>query len=250
MSHLPGLCARGAELKAYFSLVIPAFNEEQRLPGTLSAWQGFLAAQPYASEVIVVDDGSSDRTAEVAQAAGVRVLKQPHNQGKGAAVRAGMLDAEGQWLGYVDADLNVSPEHVPDALRVLEGGADVVVGSRRLSEYASAEGPARLLAGALVQVARRTLVLPTIRDTQCGFKLFRREVGRAIFHRMLIRSFAFDIEVLFLAHKLGAYVVEMPVRTEYRQGSTFDPSRHLGPFLADIARIRLNDVAGRYRSQR
>lgn len=179
----------------------------------------------------------------------MRVLKQPLNQGKGAAVRTGMLDADGRWLGYVDADLNIAPEHVPGALRLLEGGADVVVGTRNLAEYASAEGPARLLAGGLVQVARRTLVLPSIRDTQCGFKLFRREVGRAIFLRSLIRSFAFDIEALFLAHKLGAYIVEMPVRTEYRQGSTFDPSRHLAPFVADIARIRLNDLAGRYRSQ-
>jgi dolichyl-phosphate beta-glucosyltransferase len=235
---------------AYLSVVIPAFQEEQRLPGTLSAWQSFLEAQPYPSEVVVVDDGSTDRTAEVAQAAGVRVLQQPVNQGKGAAVRAGMLDAGGRRLAYVDADLNVSPEHVPAALRLLEGGADVVVGSRKLAEYASAEGAARLLAGGLVQVARRTLVLPTIRDTQCGFKLFRREVGRAIFLRSLIRSFAFDIEVLFLAHKLGAYIVEMPVRTEYRGGSTFDVSRHLGPFLEDVARIRLNDLMGRYRSPR
>jgi dolichyl-phosphate beta-glucosyltransferase len=180
----------------------------------------------------------------------VRVLTQPLNLGKGAAVRTGMLDANGRWLGYVDADLNVSPEHVPSALRLLEGGADVVVGSRNLAEYAWAEGAARLLAGGLVQVARRTLVLPTIRDTQCGFKLFRREVGRAIFLRTLIRSFAFDIEVLFLAHKLGAYIVEMPVRTEYRGGSTFDVSRHLGPFLKDVARIRLNELTGRYRSPR
>jgi dolichyl-phosphate beta-glucosyltransferase len=200
--------------------------------------------------VLVVDDGSTDHTSDVAQAAGVRVLTQPLNQGKGAAVRTGMLDASGRWLAYVDADLNISPEHVPQALRMLEQGADVVVGSRNVAEYASAEGPARLLAGGLVQVARRSLVLPTIRDTQCGFKVFRREVGRAIFQRSLIRSFAFDIEVLFLAHKLGAYIVEMPVRTEYRQGSTFDPSRHLGPFLADVARIRLNDLAGRYRSPR
>lgn len=196
--------------------------------------------------MLVVDDGSTDRTSEVAQAAGVRVLTQPLNQGKGAAVRTGMLDADGRWLAYVDADLNVSPEHVPEALRLLEAGADVVVGSRNLAEYATAEGPARLLAGGLVQVARRALVLPTIRDTQCGFKLFRREVGRAIFQRSLIRSFAFDIEILFLAHKLGAHMVEMPVRTEYRGGSTFAVSRHLGPFLADVARIRLNDLAGRY----
>jgi dolichyl-phosphate beta-glucosyltransferase len=233
------------------SVVIPAFNEERRLPATLAGWRGFLElqAQAYPWELLVVDDGSTDATAAVAEAADVRVLKLPVNQGKGAAVRAGMLDAAGRWLAYVDADLNVSPEYVPAALQLLEGGADLVVGSRSLAEYASAEGPARLLAGGLVQMARRTLVLPTIRDTQCGFKVFRREVARAVFRRSLIRSFAFDIEVLFLAHKLGAYIVELPVRTEYRQGSTFDPRRHLGPFLADIARIRLNDLSGRYRTR-
>jgi dolichyl-phosphate beta-glucosyltransferase len=231
------------------SVVVPAFNEEQRLPRTLSAWQAFLGAQPYASELLVVDDGSSDGTSEVAQAAGARVLTLPVNQGKGGAVRTGMLDASGRWLAYVDADLNVSPEHVPEALRLLEGGADVVVGRRGLAEYGRAEGAVRLLAGGLVQVTRRALALTWATDTQCGFKIFRREVGRAIFRRSLIRSFAFDIEVLFLADKLGAHIVELPVRTEYREGSTFDPSRHLGPFLTDIARIRLNDLAGRYRSQ-
>ena len=89
-------------------------------------------------------------------------------------------------------------------------------------------------------------MLPTIRDTQCGFKFFRRELARAIFARTRIRSFAFDIEVLFLARKLGAHIVEMNVQTQYREGSTFDPARHLGPFLADIARVRLNDLGGRY----
>jgi glycosyltransferase involved in cell wall biosynthesis len=255
VSHLPGLRPRGSELnpppQAYLSLVIPAFDEEERLPGTLAGWQAFLATQAYPSELLVVDDGSTDATAEVAQAAGARVLQLPVNQGKGAAVRAGMLDAGGRWLAYVDADLNVSPEHVPQALRLLEeGGADVVVGRRSLAEYGRAEGPKRLLAGGLVQLTRRTLALTAVRDTQCGFKVFRRGVARAIFQRAQIRSFAFDIEVLFLADKLGAHVVELPVKTEYRAGSTFDPSRHLGPFLADIARIRLNDAAGRYRTLR
>jgi dolichyl-phosphate beta-glucosyltransferase len=230
----------------YLSLVVPAFNEQDRLGSTLAAWSTFFAAQPYSSELVVVDDGSRDRTSDVATAAGARVVRQPVNQGKGAAVKAGMLVAGGRWLGYVDADLNVAPSHVPRALDLLEGGADVVAGQRNLAQYAAAEGPLRLLAGGLVQVTRRALVLRWIRDTQCGFKLFRRELARAIFERTRIRSFAFDIEVLFLARKLGAYIVELPVQTEYRAGSTFDPRKHLAPFLRDIATIRLNDLAGRY----
>jgi dolichyl-phosphate beta-glucosyltransferase len=233
----------------YLSLVIPALNEQDRLGPTLAAWNSFLAAQPYVSELVVVDDGSTDGTVEVARAAGVRVLQLPENQGKGAAVRAGMLEASGRWLGYVDADLNIAPSHVPLALQQLEAGADVVAGQRDLAEYASAEAPSRLAAGGLVQVTRRALVLPTIRDTQCGFKFFRRELARAVFARASIRSFAFDIEVLFLARKLGAHIVELPVRTEYRPGSSVDLRPHLGRFVADIVRIRLNDLAGRYRTQ-
>ena len=230
----------------YLSLVIPAFNEERRLGPTLLAWRAFFADQSYSFELLVVDDGSSDRTADVAQSGGARVLQLPLNQGKGAAVRAGMLDAGGRWLGYVDADLNVAPTHVPAALACLERGADVVVGQRDLAEYAAAEAVPRLLAGGLVQITRRLLVLRTIRDTQCGFKFFRRELARAVFRRAQVRSFAFDIEVLFLARKLGAHIVELPVRTQYRAGSSVDLRKHLGRFVLDIARIRLSDLTGRY----
>ena len=240
MPHLPGVRS------TYLSLVIPAYQEEQRLPATLAGWRAFLDPQPYQAEVLVVDDGSRDRTAEVAAAGGARLVRLPVNQGKGAAVKAGMLEASGRWLGYVDADLNVAPTHLPNALELLERGADVVVGRRDLAEYAAAEGPLRLLGGGLVQVTRRSLVLASVRDTQCGFKLFRRELAQTIFKRSQIRSFAFDIEVLFLARKLGADIVELPVQTEYRAGSTFDPRKHLAAFLGDIARIRLNDLAGRY----
>ena len=110
-----------------------------------------------------------------------------------------------------------------------------------------AEGVSRLLAGGLVQVTRRALVLRGVRDTQCGFKFFRRHVGRPVFERSRIRSFAFDVEALFLARKLGARIVELPVSTVYRPESTFDVRRHLPRFLADVVQIRRNDLAGLYR---
>jgi glycosyltransferase involved in cell wall biosynthesis len=216
------------------------------LPDTLAGWRAFLAAQPYIWELLVVDDGSADATFEIAAIAGARVIRLNPNQGKGGAVRAGVLAAEGQFIAYADADMNVAPAHLQEALRRLEDGADLVAGRRDLAEYASAEGPIRLLAGGLVQVTRRVVVMSAIRDTQCGFKVFRRDLGRAIFSRTRVRSFAFDIEVLFLARKLGARIVELPVSTTYHAESTFSVRRHLPLFLKDIVQIRLNDLRGRY----
>ncbi|MGH2356113.1 MAG: glycosyltransferase [Chloroflexota bacterium] len=236
----------------HVSIVIPAYDEARRLPSTLAGWIGFFARQPYRAEIVVVDDGSRDGTADVVRAVAaqqpmVRLLRLDTNRGKGGAVRAGMLIATGVYLFYADADLNVAPEHVTPAVRLLDGGYDVVIGQRRLRDYAAAERSLpRLLAGALVQVVRRALVLPVIRDTQCGFKGFRRQVARAIFERTLIRSFAFDIEVLFLARKLGAAMVELPVTTTYRAGSSYSLRRHLAPFLRDIVQIRVNALRGRY----
>jgi len=231
---------------AHVSIVIPAYNEARRLPATLAGWRDFLSAQPYGWEILVVDDGSADLTAAVAQAGGARVICLSPNQGKGGAVRAGVLAACGSFVAYADADMNVAPAHLVEALRLLADGADLVAGRRDLSEYAAAEGPLRLLAGALVQATRRVVVMSAIRDTQCGFKVFGRELGRAIFERTRVRSFAFDIEVLFLARKLGARIVELPVSTTYRAESTFSVRKHLPRFLKDIVQIRLNELRGVY----
>jgi glycosyltransferase involved in cell wall biosynthesis len=232
------------------SIVIPAYNDARRLPATLDGWRAYLANQPFSWEVLVVDDGSRDGTAAVAEAAGVGALRLARNQGKGGAVKAGMLAARGDAIAYVDADMNVPPLHLTRALELLSEGADLVVGQRNLAAYASDEGAVRLLAGALVQVTRRALVLWSIRDTQCGFKVFRRDLGRAVFSATRIRSFAFDIEALFLARRLGARIVEMPVTTTYRGESTFDVRKHLPVFLKDVVQIRIDALAGRYTTRR
>ena len=244
-------------------MVIPAYNEAQRLPLTLGAWFDFFARQGYRAEVLVVDDGSRDATSDVVQAfaekgrrgptgrgAGapeIRLLTLGRNQGKGGAVRAGMLAAAGAYVFYVDADLNIAPEHITPALACLTTDYDVVAGQRRLRDYASTERSAtRVLAGALVQATRRVVVLPTIRDTQCGFKGFRAAMAREIFGRARIRSFAFDVEVLFLARRLGARIKELPVEVTFRPGSSYDVRRHLLPFLGDILAIRRHALSGAY----
>jgi|ERR1051326_267198 glycosyltransferase involved in cell wall biosynthesis len=230
----------------HVSVVIPAYNEARRLPSTLAGWRAYLATQPSDSEIVVVDDGSTDDTATVASGLATRVIRLAPNRGKGGAVKAGVLAADGEVIAYADADLNIAPEHLTEALRLLETGADLVAGRRDLAEYAAAEGGVRLLAGGLVQLTRRTLVMSSIRDTQCGFKVFRRELARAVFNRTRITSFAFDIEVLFLARRLGARIVELPVRTTYRGESTFNVRRHLPRFLSDIVQIRLNVLNRKY----
>jgi glycosyltransferase involved in cell wall biosynthesis len=228
------------------AIVIPAYNEERRLPATLAGWREFLASQSYSWELVVVDDGSRDASAEVAERLGARVIRLDPNQGKGGAVKAGVLAAGGQFIAYVDADMNVAPFHLAEALHQLESGVDLVAGRRDLADYAATEGPVRLLAGGLVQVTRRLVVMSAIRDTQCGFKVFRRDLAKAVFSRTRIRSFAFDIEVLFLARELGARIVELPVTTTFRAESTFSVRKHLPRFLGDIFQIRLNALAGRY----
>ena len=228
------------------SVVIPAYNEARRLPTTLAGWGTFLAGQAFDSELIVVDDGSRDETASIA-AASARVIRLSPNRGKGGAVKAGVLAAQGDVIAYVDADMNIAPSYLSQAVSLLESGADLVAGQRNLSEYAAAEGPVRLAAGGLVQLTRRLLVISSVRDTQCGFKVFRADLARSVFRKTRITSFAFDIEVLFLASRLGGRVVEMPVATTYRGESTFNVRRHLPRFLRDIVQVRLNDLAGRYR---
>lgn len=234
------------------SIVIPAYNEERRLAPTVRAWRGFLDAEGIAGEIVVSDDGSRDRTVEVANEAAegdprVRVITAERNQGKGGAVRSGMLEARGRFVFYVDADLNIDPAHVPGALALLRRDADLVVGRRDLREYAREErSPARIAAGAAVQVTRRLLMLTWVTDTQAGYKGFRRALAHEVFAAARIRSFAFDIEAIYLARRLGARIAEQRVSVEFRDESTYDLRRHLPAFLRDIWRIRLNAIRGRY----
>jgi glycosyltransferase involved in cell wall biosynthesis len=231
------------------SLVVPAFNEERRLGESLTRLIDFAARQPYRVEIIVSDDGSTDRTAAIAQEAAdraplgvaVRVLRNPH-RGKGAAVRAGALAAQGEVVLYLDADLATPPEEVPKLLDLLEQGADMAVGVRiQPGGYDQrATQPAwRRIGGRLFAQVRRRFLLSDIEDTQCGFKAFRREAAQALFRRQRLEGWAFDAELIYLARKLGFQLEQVPVTWRHMAGSKL----RLGPLAAlrevvDLLRIR------------
>lgn len=236
----------------HVSVVIPAYNEERRLGSTLNGWLDYLTNQSYTYELLVVDDGSTDNTSslvlDLAQRfPTVRLYRLEPNGGKGAAVKEGVMRSEGDYVFYVDADLNVPPAFLAQGLAFLQSGYDVVVGTRSLRDYVRTERNAgRVVAGALYQLVRRVVTLPTVRDTQCGFKGFTRDCARRIFPKMTVSSFAFDVEVLFLARKFHARIKQMPVTVEYRAGSTVKWRRQLLPALLDIVRVRANGLRGRY----
>lgn len=200
------------------SLVIPAYNEEKRLPVSLARIAEWLGSRtpPLSAEVLVVDDGSSDRTATVAEktAAGLglpfRVLRLEENRGKGAAVRAGVLAASGEHVLVTDADLSTPIEEVE---KLLAADAPVAIGSRGLDATLVKERQSlfRVASGKTFNLLVRLLVVSGIRDTQCGFKLFQRDVAREVFSRTTVDRFAFDVEALLLSRRLGYRITEVPV---------------------------------------
>lgn len=200
------------------SLVIPAFNEETRLPASLEALAVFLSGrpEPLSVEVIVVDDGSTDRTAARAAETGrrlgldFRVLTHERNRGKGAAVRSGALAAEGHRILVSDADFSTP---IGEWEKLAATGAPVAIGSRAVDESLVKEQQPfyRVALGKLFNRLVRLLAVPGIHDTQCGFKLFSRDAARAIFSRTTVDRFAWDVEALLLARKLGYAIAEVPV---------------------------------------
>lgn len=200
------------------SLVVPAYNEEKRLPVSLARIAEWLGSRVpgLSAEVLVVDDGSSDRTAAVAEktAAGLgldfRVIRLPENRGKGAAVRAGVLEARGANVLVTDADLSTPIEEVD---KLLAAAAPVAIGSRGVDATLVKQRQSlfRVASGRLFNLLVRLLAVSGIRDTQCGFKLFRADAAREVFSRATVDRFAFDVEALLLARRLGYRIAEVPV---------------------------------------
>jgi dolichyl-phosphate beta-glucosyltransferase len=231
------------------SVVVPAFNEAERLPRTLERIACHLDGwrEPY--EVLVVDDGSTDGTAERAAAAGATVIRNEANRGKGYAVRRGMLAARGERRLMTDADLSTPIEELGTLRSRMDEGYHVVIGSRATpgARVEVRQPWYRENVGRLFNLFVRALAVPGVLDTQCGFKLFTAEAARDVFSAARIDGYSFDVEAIFLARRKGYRVAEVPV--VWRNDAASRVSLLRG-FLAfpDLLRIRANDWTGRYRA--
>ncbi len=228
------------------SLVIPAFTERDRLPETLRRVREYFDGAGEEYEVIVADDGSTDGTVEFVESviehwSQLSVIALPRNQGKGAAVRAGMLRARGEHRAFSDADLSTPIEELPRLRERLVGNCTVAIASRALpgSTIGVHQPGRRETMGKTYNRLVQLLVLPGLHDTQCGFKVFTAEAAVACFEPLRTRGFGFDAEALVRARRKGWEIAEVPVRWDHREDSRVSALRDSGMVLLDLVRLRL-----------
>ena len=233
------------------SIIIPAYNEERRLPGSLEKIFAFLAEQSYTSEVLVVENGSRDRTLQVAQEnalrhPNLRVL-QNQERGKGLAVKLGMLEATGDYRFMCDADLSMPITEVNRFIPPALTEFDIAIASREAPGAIRYNEPAyRHFIGRGFNTLIRMITLPGLQDTQCGFKCFRGEVVKELFHRQTLTGWSFDVELLFIARQRGVSIVEIPIPWYYNPESKVRLLRDSIRMGTDLLTIRLNHWRGRY----
>jgi dolichyl-phosphate beta-glucosyltransferase len=238
---------------AHLSVILPAYNEESRLPGTLRHVGAYLAGQPYESEVIVVDDGSTDGTAQVVRAChtvkSLRLIQHPDraNHGKGAAVRLGMREACGTYRIFMDADNSTTLDQIANLWPWLDQGFDVVIGSRKTrgARIEVHQAWYKEFAGSCGNLFIRLLAVPGIADTQAGFKIFTRRAAEDVFSRQTIDRWGYDIELLAIARQLGYRIHEVPIVWVNAPGSKVRFGAYL-EVLSEVWRIRRNVKSGRY----
>ena len=239
------------------SVIIPAYNEVARIGRTLEGVQRYVTSNHISAEVIVVDDGSTDGTADVVERykphiARLKVLVNEANKGKGYSVRRGMLAATGEYRLFMDADNSVDISHLGAFLRAAQEGSDVVIGSIHMSKESDVferNGRHRRLLGSGANVLIRLLAVPDVRDTQRGFKLFSAKAAETIFLRQTIERFGFDIELLVIAHENGLKIQELPVAWDNPAGSKVTIFSYLHT-LGELIRISYNRLAGAYATQK
>lgn len=235
------------------SIVIPAYNESARLGPTLDRVLGFVQEEAWDAEVIVVDDGSRDGTADIAngysaRTRNVRLLQNPGNRGKGYSVRNGVLNARGAIVLFTDADLSSPIEEARKLLEAIEAGADVAIGSRwvRSELQTQRQSTARQLMGRAFNLLLRLLLRLDFKDTQCGFKAFRRSAAKALFPLQKIEGWGFDPEILFLARRLGLRVAEVPVLWGHDDRTRIHPLADGAKMALEMLRIRWFALNGKY----
>lgn len=235
----------------FLSIIIPAYNEERRLPGTLDRVLAYLAAQPYIAEVIVVENGSCDSTADV-----VRRLLADHPtlrlmqttvRGKGNAVREGMLAAQGAYLFMCDADLSMPINELSKFFPPGGPTYDIAIASREAKGAVRYNEPRmRHVMGRVFNFLVKVLAAPGFEDTQCGFKCFRRDVAQAVFTRQTLTGWGFDVEVLYIALKDGYRIVEIPIDWYYQSDSRVRPLHDTVRMIRELLTVRWNDLRGKY----
>ena len=236
------------------SVVIPAYNEESRLPETLGQSIDYLKSQPYGAEILVVNDGSTDGTGHVvrgqsAEPVPVRLLSHPDgaNHGKGASVRRGMMEARGAYRLFMDADNSTALSQVERFWPWFSRGCDVVIGSRALKDsvIGTRQGRLKEIAGRLGNWFIRSFAVPGIRDTQAGFKMTTAKAAEIIFPRLTIDRWGYDIEMLAIARIHGCRIAEIPITWINASGSKVTMASYL-QVLLEVWRIRKNLNAGLY----
>jgi glycosyltransferase involved in cell wall biosynthesis len=240
-------------LEPNYSIVIPAFNESTRLSATLEKVLAYVQAQGWDAEIIVVNDGSRDNTADIVRAfaakdPALRLVENPGNRGKGYSVRNGMLNARGRIVLFSDADLSSPIEQAPKLFEALEAGADIAIGSRWLrAETQTQRQPLhRQLFGRVFNLLLRLTLGLKFKDTQCGFKAFKAPAVKAIFPLQKIERWGFDPEILFLARKFGFKVAEISVAWAHRDGTSINPLIDGFRMFQEMLRIRWYSLTGKY----
>lgn len=241
-----------AEAGPSLSLVLPAYNEATRLPGSIAGVEAYLVRRRVAAEVIVVDDGSTDATALVAEHLAetrpwLRLVRWPRNRGKGAAVRRGVRESRAtELIAFLDADLTIPIEILDALVGRVRSGADIAIASRYVPGSLVRRPLIRRLMGTTFRFFVQRIVPTGLQDTQCGGKCYRAAVARDLFQRSRIDGFAFDAEVLFLARRAGLRVVEVPFTLVQERDTSIHLLKDTLRMLADLVRIRVHAALGRY----
>jgi glycosyltransferase involved in cell wall biosynthesis len=236
-----------------YSIVIPAYNESRRIVSTLNQVLSFIAANGWDAELIVVNDGSRDDTAEIVKQYVQRnsmmmLIENPGNRGKGFSIRNGMLKARGDVLLFSDADLSAPIEEAPKLLDAIDAGADIAMGSRWLKPELQKQRQSlhRQFLGRVFNLLLRVVLGLDFADTQCGFKAFSRRAAQAVFKLQRIERWGFDPEIIYLAKKQGFRVVEIPVQWSHDDKTTIHPVRDGLRMFLEVLKVRWNSICGKY----